>query len=258
MSNARKLRILLLLLVLLFVALDAWLTKFRTTSWERTLWVYVYPLAFDDSDVTRRYVEHLQRASFGPIEAFLRREGRAYGVAIDPPVHVERGRTLEELPPLPPRSGNPFGVGWWSLKLRWWAHRMEAGQLGPRGDVRLFVIYHDPARQPALEHSLGLQKGLVGVVHAFASARMAGSNNVIIAHELLHTLGATDKYDLATGLPSFPIGYAEPDRQPLHPQELAELMAGRIPLSARQAEIPESLAEVRIGPASALEIGWVR
>jgi hypothetical protein len=85
---------------------------------------------------------------------------------------------------------------------------------------------------------------------------MLGSNDVVIAHELLHTLGATDKYDLATGLPSHPAGYAEPERAPLHPQSHAELMGGRIPLSGSRAETPESLRRVVIGPATAREIGW--
>ena len=58
----------------------------------------------------------------------------------------------------------------------------------------------------------GLQKGLIGVVNAFASDEQAAQNNVVIAHELLHTVGATDKYDPRTNQPSHPDGYAEPDR----------------------------------------------
>ena len=82
---------------------------------------------------------------------------------------------------------------------------------------------------------------MIGLVNAFAMDEMAGSNNVVITHELLHTLGATDKYDLATNMPRFPDGYAEPQRNPRLPQEVAEIMAGRIPKSATQADIPESL-----------------
>ena len=52
-----------------------------------------------------------------------------------------------------------------------------------------------PACATQLAHSLGLQKGLIGVVNAFASSSQAAENNVVIAHELLHTVGATDKYD---------------------------------------------------------------
>ncbi len=69
---------------------------------------------------------------------------------------------------------------------------------------------------------------------------------------------ATDKYDLSTGLPSFPDGYAEPDKQPLLPQQFAELMGGRIPLTEGAAEIPKSLRLTLIGQKTAQEIGWIR
>ena len=41
---------------------------------------------------------------------------------------------------------------------------------------------------------------------------MTEENNVIVAHEILHTFGATDKYDPATTQPRYPDGYAEPGR----------------------------------------------
>ena len=139
--------------------------------------------------------------------------------------------------------------------MRYWAWRVDAPR-GPAPDIKLFVLYHDPAMSPALPHSLGLQKGLLGVVHVFADASMRGSNDTVIAHELLHTLGATDKYDLASSKPLLPDGYAEPDRQPLYPQAFAELMGGRIPLSSTEAETPESLRKVIVGAKTASEIGW--
>lgn len=77
-----------------------------------------------------------------------------------------------------------------------------------------------------------------------------------MAHELLHTLGATDKYDLATNLPIYPAGYANPDAQPLHPQNAAELMAGRIALKESKAEMPISLSGTVVGLTTAAEIGW--
>jgi hypothetical protein len=77
-----------------------------------------------------------------------------------------------------------------------------------------------------------------------------------MAHEMLHTLGATDKYDLANGLPSWPAGYADPERKPLYPQTQAELMGGRIPIDAHHAEVPGSLSDVIVGAATATEIGW--
>jgi hypothetical protein len=88
--------------------------------------------------------------------------------------------------------------------------------------------------------------------------RQAGSNNVVLAHEMLHTLGATDKYDLQTTLPIFPDGYAEPNKNPRYPQESAELMAGRIPVSEKRAEIPDDLTQCTVGAATARELKWLK
>ena len=95
----------------------------------------------------------------------------------------------------------------------------------------------------------------LGIINAFADSSYRGSNQVVIVHELMHTLGATDKYGDGN-LPAFPEGYAEPYRVPLYPQRAAEIMGGRIPLSQNQARIPESLREVIIGIHTAAEIHW--
>jgi hypothetical protein len=109
---------------------------------------------------------------------------------------------------------------------------------------------------PVVPHSLGIEKGLIGVVNAFAVEAMDGGNDMVIAHELLHTLGATDKYDPINDAPVFPDGYGNPRQSPLYPQKFAELMAGRRMLSATSWEQPSSLDEVVIGPATAIEIRW--
>jgi hypothetical protein len=125
-------------------------------------------------------------------------------------------------------------------------------------DIRMFVLYHDPALSPVVPHSLGIQKGLIGVVYAFATPTMEGGNDVVIAHELLHTVGATDKYDPASNAPRFPDGYGDPRQVPLYPQRFAELMAGRRMLSATRWEQPSGLDEALVGPATALEIRWIK
>jgi hypothetical protein len=122
----------------------------------------------------------------------------------------------------------------------------------------MFVKYFAPLPDSTLAHSVGLREGLIGVVNAFASAEMAGSNQVVIAHELLHTFGATDKYDPATNQPVFPDGYAQPDASPLFPQSHGELMAGRVPLSQTRAETPDGLDETVIGARTAREINWLK
>jgi len=120
----------------------------------------------------------------------------------------------------------------------------------------MFVVYYDPKTHQRLAHSLGLQKGLIGVVNAFASPAQASRNNVVIAHEFMHTVGATDKYDPSNNQPVFPEGFAEPDRKPVYPQQRAEIMAGRIPVASNSAIMPRSLAACVVGPKTAQEIRW--
>jgi hypothetical protein len=160
---------------------------------------------------------------------------------------------VSDLPPRLDIHGSVLNTALWSLRMRWYSWR-HAGKSLSR--VHVFVLYHDPTLNPIVPHSLGLQKGLVGVVYAFADNEMTGANAIVIAHEVLHTLGASDHYDLATGQPLFPQGYAQPEASPRYPQAFAEIMAGRRALSASRAEMPESLVEVRVGALTAQEINW--
>jgi hypothetical protein len=98
----------------------------------------------------------------------------------------------------------------------------------------------------------------LAVVHAFASPRLGGQNQVVMVHELLHTLGASDKYDPATERPLYPDGFVDPQQQPLYPQYRAEVMAGSIPLSETRWEMARNLNEVEIGFKTAQEIKWIR
>src|SRR5256714_4752192 len=188
------------------------------------------------------------------MEEFFGREAPRYGVAMDQRVHAELYPRGSELPPALEPGAGPLGIAWWSLKLRWFAaHATEVpGRASPR--IRMFVLYHDPATLDRVPDSHGLQKGLIGVVHAFALPAMAGGNNIVIAHELMHTLGASDKYDLGSGAPLYPNGFAEPDREPLYPQGRAEVIAGRPALSARDLQKPPGPRDVVVGPATAPEV----
>ena len=85
---------------------------------------------------------------------------------------------------------------------------------------------------------------------------MDGANAVVIAHELLHTVGASDKYLPGTDAPRFPDGYGDPNQVPLYPQRFAEIMAGRRMLSVDRWQQAMDLDEVLIGSATALEIRW--
>jgi hypothetical protein len=250
-----RIRLGVLLLILLFVALSAWFDRHYATEWNNALRVSIFPIDADGSATTAQYIRSLRSDEFEDIEAFFGREASHYRLALDVPIRFTLAPQLSQRPPEIAADASGLSVMLWSLRTRFWAWRVD----GPPGtEVKLFVLYHDPQRSPRLPHSLGLQKGLFGIVHVFADRSMDGSNATVIAHELLHTLGATDKYRMDDNLPQYPDGFAEPDRAPLYPQAFAELMAGRIPLDAHQARMPTSLEEVVIGTRTAQEIGWVK
>jgi hypothetical protein len=146
----------------------------------------------------------------------------------------------------------------WSLRLRWYALQVAWDDPLPTPDVQVFAMFAplDVEGAAALPDSVGLSKGLIAVAHLYAGREAAGSNQVVVAHELLHTLGATDKYDPGTGRPRVPVGLGEPDRDPTYPQAYAEIMAGRIALAPGDAVMPASLDDVVVGDLTAREIGW--
>lgn len=249
-------RIAVLVLALIGAISVTWLDRADARDWDESLWVGIYPLAADTSPATTQYIGAVQNESFSSIEKFFEREAQHYGVNVDRPVRVELYPSPRSPPPkLRPGSG-PLATISWSLRMRWYAWRAPERSGQPRPNIRVFVLFHDPSRTTAVPHSLGLQKGLIGVVHAFASRDAQGSNAVVIAHEVMHTLGATDKYDEHTLQPLFPDGYGVPEQEPRWPQDHAEIMGGRRALSENEAEIPESLDDVVVGQRTASEIAW--
>ncbi len=254
----KAIRVSILLVVLVFVAGTTWLTQARSTDWNNSLWVKIYPLNGDGSAASQQYIDNLQLTHFSAIEQFLAREVARYGHSLPRPLRVELGTPITEQPPSLPDAHARLQIIWWSLRMRWWAHQVASPQDSPPPDVRIFVSYHEARKGVPLENSVGLQKGMVGLVNAFSGRQHNDKNNVIIAHEFLHTLGATDKYDPVNGQPLFPHGFAEPERSPRFPQRYAELMGGRIAVAADDAVIPASLDYVLIGDASAREIRLTR
>lgn len=251
----KKIRVTVLLLILVIVALNSWLDRVRSRNWEHSLRVVVYPINGDHSKIAERYIQTLDKTTFSPIEQFFQNESRRYGIHLRNPVDIRLAPPIAVLPPPLPRNNNILTIMLWSLNMRYWAFRRD-NYSGPTPEVRMFVQYFNPAQHQRLAHSVGLEKGLIGVVQAFASNKMTGKNNIVISHELLHTVGATDKYDLQNNQPRYPDGFAAPEQRPLYPQRLAEIMAGRIPLTPTRAIMPKGLQQVVVGPLTAAEINW--
>jgi hypothetical protein len=247
---SRGWRIAVLLAVLALAAAGTYGERAWVRSWARPLAVAIYPVAMDAHSVA--YIERLQPEDFQEIARFIEAEAVRWRRRPTPAPQLTLKPALREPPPLPTAHGALAAISY-SLRLRWYAMRQTSFR-DNFGGIRLFLLYHEPGDQ-TLPHSLGLQKGLLGVVHVFATDAQRAQNNIVIAHELLHTLGATDKYD-RNGQPQFPEGYAEFTAQPRHPQLRAEIMAGRIPISDESATIPAGLGEVVVGYKTASEIGW--
>jgi hypothetical protein len=253
----RTLRISVLLLVLLVVAAQAWLDRYSTTRWQRTVFVGAFPVSADASPVTADYLAQLDQGRIDEVSTFLKTEGQRYGIRVDEPIELQLYPTLVSAPPALDAGASILTRIVWSLRLRYYRYRAVAA-VSPRPQIALFLAYHDPALTSHVPHSAGLQRGLTAVVHLFASRSQEAQNRIVITHELLHTFGATDKYDLSTGLPLYPDGFADPALVPRYPQRLAEIMAVKTPLSATEAQMPDGLADERVGPLTAREIGWIR
>lgn len=189
-------RIFLLLLLLTILALYLLLSSPRTVDWHRPVQVRIYPIAADARPQTARYIEHLVPADFHDIETFFAREARRYRVGLEWPVRIQLAPVMAVRPPQVPTQPSIVEALWWAVKMRLWVWRHDSWD-ARNTDVRIFMSFYAPDNPRGLQHSLGLQKGMIGLVNGFAAAERQGLNNFVAAHELLHTLGASDKYDMA-------------------------------------------------------------
>ena len=141
--------------------------------------------------------------------------------------------------------------------MRFWAWMQDFNDDFIQPDIQMFVLHHGVKGRSEVEISVGMRKGRYGVVNGYANRSMHPRNLVVFTHELMHVLGATDKYTLTTGEPQYPFGFADPNQEPLFPQTRAEIMGGRIPLNAYSSVMPASLQECKIGQMTAEEIGFL-
>ncbi|MBT8087609.1 MAG: hypothetical protein KJO46_06210, partial [Gammaproteobacteria bacterium] len=177
----KTVRISILLFILFVVAVSTWLTQARSTDWNNSLWVKVYPINGDGSKLADRYIETLTVHDFAGIEAFLSREIGKYAGDLSRPVRVELGNEIAEQPPELGGEPNVLDIMLWSLKMRWWSGSVTDDQDRIDPDVRMFIRYHTPDASIRLDNSVGLRKGMVGIVNGYANRRYRGTNNVIIA-----------------------------------------------------------------------------
>lgn len=253
----KTVRIFFWVVVVLTALMQVW-NEYQALQWHKPLHVALYPVNADASAEVEAYITTLQEKDFEVLEEYFSREALRYQLPLHRPFVFHLGPIITEIPPAPPSlNASRLEIILWSLKFRWfaWQHKPSVGL---PIDIKLYLLYHDVKTHTRLLHSTALKKGQIGRVNLFAARDQHAGNTVVIAHELLHTLSATDKYDLNTNAPLLPQGYAEPYMQPLYPQKIAEIMAGKIPLSPDRARMARNLDETIIGRPTSREIGWAK
>ncbi len=248
----KNIRILCLLIILLIVAVNAY--RDQNQDWSKPIIVMLHPINADGRAATQNYIQSLNLSELNGAQAYLQQMSAQYrGQPIA--IYFQLGRELKQLPPKVPQQATMLDNILWSLKFRFYAWKQHEGADGSPS-VTLYLNYYDPEKIKELKHSTALQKGRIGSVNLFASKKQAEQNKIVLVHELLHAFGASDKYDLTTGQPIYPLGYAYPKQQPLFPQAKAELMAGYIPVSEQKSKMPDSLKQTLINEMTAIELGW--
>ena len=248
----KKIRILILLLILFVAAVNAY--RDQNQDWSKPIFVLLHPINADGSAATQQYIQQLSAQDLNGAQEYLEKSSQQYR-GQPTYFYFNLGRELKELPPKVPEQASVIDTIFWSLKFRFYAWQQQQSS-DPSANVILYLNYYDPAQHKVLKHSTALQKGRIGSVNLFASRKQTEQNKIVLVHELLHAFGASDKYDMATGQPMYPVGYAFADQQPLFPQAKAELMAGHIPTSQTSSKMPESLSQTLINEITAIELGW--
>lgn len=258
MTLFKIIRILILLTLFVIAAFYAKNQNLKSRSWTEPLDVVIYRINGDNnSPVVNEYINELDDGVFEPVDRFLQQQSEKYKLITKQPTQIRMGPVLTVLPPEVPLPGESHAaIIWWALKFRYWVYQNALASDSGMRRIDVFVLYHEALKGRRLQHSVGLGKGLAAMVHAFASVDQDQQNNIVIAHELLHTVGATDKY-AADNSPLFPTGYADPVQLPLYPQNKAEIMVGRIALSETTMRMADSLDECVIGEQTAREINWL-
>ena len=220
----RNIRVVILLSVLAFAAIYTKEQRLNTTSWYQPIEVVIYPINGDGDSKTKHYIQSLTLKHFQDIDNFFIRHSKKYHLIVDKPIFTTLGATIDSHPPSPPADRNSrLEVMLWSMKLRYWTYKNTPDSISNKNRIRLYVLYHQGSDEQALEHSLGLQKGLIGIVHAYAKPKQTRQNAIIMAHEILHTVGASDKYSYQDNQPLYPNGYAQPGRNHYIPSDMLKL-----------------------------------
>jgi hypothetical protein len=270
--------------IVLFLALSAtvvwgvltYRADHHTFAWDRTVTVAVFALVDTggseetaDEGFIARFLSRsaMPHENLQEVEAWFEREARRWrpGAGAGPFFELDVFGPLRaaEPPPDVPSDDESFLVRLRQTKgfLDYFEARAEDAGV-PRSSYDLvlclyFYDFHDARRRAVFAdyHSVASRRTRLGVVFAPISRSLLGNTCALVAHELGHLLGASDKYRGSASV--FPEGFVEPERQPCYPQLKAEIMALGRPLEPGKDEPIFSLEECVVGEVSAREMNWI-
>jgi hypothetical protein len=244
----------ILALVSMYAAADVWRRHARL-AWDHTLSVAIVVVYAEPVDPL--LVDQL-RTGVPALEAQLSHELTRYKPGAPQPFAFRVIGPVQGAPP-PPRleADGISDLVQHSFEVKRWAQSVHVALHDDLAsfDSRIYVFVK-PSVSEGTQWVEGESEdgGRIGVVTTELDKDGAAFSLFAIAHELFHTLGASDKYD-AQGRAAFPAGYVDPANR--YPQQFAELMARGRPISETK-EVPiEGLGELAIGAETAREIKWL-
>lgn len=264
-TRTRQLFLLLLFVLFLYQIARTWEADRRLTRETGPVPVAVLQFAGPRGSLHPmvRGLAGLDPAWAGPtladVAALFSRERQRYTGSSADALNLSLRGPWDEIPappPLPDGEGllRDAWRGW--RQVHYWRRLADRHGVDRRAvPVQVHVIYRRSTDDVAAESRASIKHRLA-IVHISLDDPNPAYPALTIAHELAHTLGATDRYD-AEGYARYPEGYVEPFRDPLYPQRYAELMSGDVPWSRWEEREPRSLEEVRIGHRTAAELGWI-
>ncbi len=162
------------------------------------------------------------------------------------------------------RPPEPQGEGLWealrySYELwRYTSQVDEAAHVPTRMLGSRIYVFAEPVTDAKRKQVEGYSQdgGRIGIARVQLDDSTVDLGLFVVAHELMHTLGASDRYD-EFGRTQVPEGLGNPEQRPLYPQLTADVMARNRVLAPGTEVPPETLEELSVGTQTATEIGWL-
>ncbi len=231
-------------------------SRHERTQWQRPIRVAVALVQLGPLD---QPALNALNGRFHELEARLAAEYHRYGGRLDRPITFTLfGPVTADRGAPPDPDADVLSLGRHAYDLWRWTHAIDEASKLESGsfDSRIYLVMRAPEQKNLawVEGSSELG-GRVGVARVELDTGSVDLSLFVVAHELLHTLGASDKYD-ATGHALIPDGLVEPNRVPLLPQRYVEVMARNRVVAPGVEDTPDSLSQLGVGVATAREIGW--